>query len=204
VETVIAAGASIEGTVRCEGALHVDGRIQGSVESVSTVSVGADGMIKGDVLADEVTVGGRIEGTVIAASRLHMLSTGAIYGDARYGSLEVDRGGLIEGRTIPISGLASPAPETPIADDALVEIAPAPDSAATRLTPPPPAPEAPALPAALRESTPPPAPRESTPPPMPGAGFSAPATGKARPLPSPRPLDKDKTVVRPPPSTTSS
>jgi cytoskeletal protein CcmA (bactofilin family) len=194
--TVIASGASLEGSLRSDGEIHVEGRVHGSVDSTATVSVGTTGTIHGDVRADEVTVGGRVEGTVVATARLRMLATGTIQGDARYGSLEVDRGGQIEGRTVPIGGLGGPmiAEEggavrwagAVLPDDALIELPPAatPAPIAPSATPSP----SPTPPAPAHEEPEPPreagAPRDSTPPPLSGG------TGRTRPLPLPRPLEK--------------
>lgn len=211
--TVIASGAFLEGSLRSDGDVHVEGRVRGSVDGAAAVSVGPTGTIQGDVRADEVTVGGRVEGTVIATARLHMLSTGTIQGDARYGSLEVDRGGQIEGRAVPIGGLGGPTIAEEVgtvrwagavlSDDALVELpaaaalttivpspTPPPSHAPTPTPTPTPPPQSPAEPE-LREAA---APRDSTPPPLPAPSSSG-GTGRTRPLPLPRPIEKS--AVRP-------
>ena len=79
--------------------LVVAGRIEGTITSEAAVTVVEGGVVTGDVTARVVIVGGRIEGTVVARERLRMRPTGHIQGDARYGSLEVDRGGVIDGHT---------------------------------------------------------------------------------------------------------
>lgn len=97
--TVIGAGDSIEGSLIIEGMLHVDGQIQGDVRAAGQVSIGPDGLIVGEVEADVVTIAGRVEGRLVAQSHLHVLSTGVFEGDAFFGSLQVDRGGVVHGST---------------------------------------------------------------------------------------------------------
>jgi cytoskeletal protein CcmA (bactofilin family) len=96
--TVIAAGSVVEGTLRVKGMLQLDGTIQGTLLAEGHVSVGPDGKILGDVHADNLSIAGRIEGTVNARGHLHVLASSVVQGGARYASLEVDRGGVMDGR----------------------------------------------------------------------------------------------------------
>ncbi|MFT3925916.1 MAG: polymer-forming cytoskeletal protein [Myxococcales bacterium] len=96
--TVIAAGSVVEGTLRVKGMLQLDGTIQGTLVAEGHVSVGPEGKILGDVIADNLSIAGRIEGTVNARGHLHVLASGVVQGGARYASLEVDRGGVMDGR----------------------------------------------------------------------------------------------------------
>ncbi len=96
--TVIASGSVIEGTLRVKGMLQLDGTVQGTLIAEGHVSVGPEGKILGDVTGDNLSIAGRIEGTVNARGHLHVLATGVVQGGARYASLEVDRGGVMDGR----------------------------------------------------------------------------------------------------------
>ena len=95
--TVIAAGSVIEGTLRVRGMVQVDGTIDGTLIADGHVSVGPDGRILGEVTADQLSVGGKIEGTINAKGLLHVLASGAVRGSARYASLEIERGGVMDG-----------------------------------------------------------------------------------------------------------
>ncbi len=88
----------VEGTLRVKGMLQLDGTIQGTLIAEGHVSVGPDGKVLGDVQADNLSIAGRIEGTVNARGHLHVLASGVVQGGARYASLEVDRGGVMDGR----------------------------------------------------------------------------------------------------------
>jgi cytoskeletal protein CcmA (bactofilin family) len=95
--TVIAAGSVVEGTLRTRGMVQVDGTIDGALVAEGHVSVGPEGRILGEVTADQLSVGGRIEGTVFARGHLLVLASGVVHGNARYTSLEVERGGVMDG-----------------------------------------------------------------------------------------------------------
>jgi cytoskeletal protein CcmA (bactofilin family) len=121
---VIAAATAVQGSLDC-GAddAQVHGRLVGSVLSQATVTISEEGKVEGDVTAKIVIVGGVVEGKVIAHERLHMLSTGRVLGDAMYGTLQVDRGGVVKGRTMTMTDIP-PSDDEPSADDTL-EFAPA-------------------------------------------------------------------------------
>ncbi len=113
--TVIGAGATFEGSLRLQGSLQVDGRVEGEVLVEGTVSVGPDGVVVGEIRADQVAIAGRVEARVFAKGHLHMLPSGTLQGEATYQSLQVDRGGVIKGHTAPGEGAPLPAalPEGP-------------------------------------------------------------------------------------------
>lgn len=98
--TVIGRGTVIEGTIRVAGRVQVDGQIDGTLIAQGHVSVGPTGSILGEVVADELAVGGRVEGRVSISNHLHVAPGGSARGEVRYGSLQVDRGGVIDGSTL--------------------------------------------------------------------------------------------------------
>ena len=95
--TVIAAGSVVEGTLRARGMVQVDGTIDGALIAEGHVSVGPEGKILGEVTAEQLSVGGRVEGAVFARGHLLVLANGAVHGKSRYTSLEVERGGVMDG-----------------------------------------------------------------------------------------------------------
>lgn len=98
--TVIGRGTVIEGTVRTSGRIQIDGQIDGTLEVDGHVSVGPNGRINGEVIADDLVVGGRIEGKATARKHLHVASSGAVKGEVRYGTLQVDRGAVMDGSAL--------------------------------------------------------------------------------------------------------
>lgn len=97
--TVIGKGTVIQGTVRVCGRVQVDGSIDGTLIAEGHVSVGPTGVVLGELVAAELAVGGRVEGKVNVRDHLHVAPGGTARGEVRYGSLQVDRGGVIDGST---------------------------------------------------------------------------------------------------------
>jgi len=76
--------------------LHVDGRIDGDVQSESNVVIGADGYLKGQVKAATVVVSGRVDGS-ISADRLEIIAGGCVEGDVHIVDLVIEPGGRFNG-----------------------------------------------------------------------------------------------------------
>ncbi len=97
--TIIGRGARFVGTLELEGAVHIEGRCEGVVRAQGSLSVGPHGSVVGEVAGNVVRIAGRVEGTAIAQQTLYVLKNGGMKGDAYYGKLQVDCGGVIDGRT---------------------------------------------------------------------------------------------------------
>ncbi|MDD9941359.1 MAG: polymer-forming cytoskeletal protein [Myxococcales bacterium] len=97
--TVIGAGAVIEGTIKVEGRVQLDGRVEGTLDVDGEVSVGPKGCVIGELIGTQVAIGGTAEGKVTVREHLHIVASGRVRGDVRYESLQVDRGGVLDGTT---------------------------------------------------------------------------------------------------------
>jgi cytoskeletal protein CcmA (bactofilin family) len=95
--TVVAGGASFEGSLELEGDAHIEGKFEGSLTSAGDISVGPHGCVLGTLTANVVTVAGRAEGTIVAKMALRVLASGGAKGRLYYQSLQVESGGVIAG-----------------------------------------------------------------------------------------------------------
>lgn len=87
---------TIGGGVTSEGALHVDGRIEGPVRCVALCQ-GQSGVIAGDIFADEARIGGLVEGNV-SARCVVIEASARIEGDVAYDTISIAPGAYVEGR----------------------------------------------------------------------------------------------------------
>ncbi|MFN3312406.1 MAG: polymer-forming cytoskeletal protein [Hyphomonas sp.] len=94
--SIICADMKIHGSVTSEGALHIDGTVDGDV-SATDITIGASGEITGEVKAEVVKVKGRIKGSIRA--RKVELETGAhVKGDIVHSSLQIQSNAVFEGQ----------------------------------------------------------------------------------------------------------
>ncbi|MFN3608587.1 MAG: polymer-forming cytoskeletal protein [Hyphomonas sp.] len=94
--SIICADMKINGSVVSEGALQIDGIVDGDV-SATDITIGASGQITGEVKAEVVKVKGRIKGSIRA--RKVELETGAhVKGDIVHSSLQIQSNAVFEGQ----------------------------------------------------------------------------------------------------------
>jgi cytoskeletal protein CcmA (bactofilin family) len=86
----------ISGDLASDAQLQVDGRIDGNVRCAG-LSQGPDGIIAGNIFADEARLAGSVEGTVSAAT-IAIEASARILGDVAYETISIEAGATIEGR----------------------------------------------------------------------------------------------------------
>jgi len=107
--TILAEGCALEGELRVQGEALIEGAVLGNVVTEGSVAIGPQGRVLGEVIARELSVRGRVDGIVRTKGHLRVLSSGRVEGHATYDSLEVERGGILEGSSY--QALPGEAPE---------------------------------------------------------------------------------------------
>ncbi len=96
--TVIGADSSLRGELQSKGTVRIDGTFDGNIQA-DCVIVGESGLIRGDVVSRETTVGGKVEGTIRCSESAEITPKGQVRGDISTPKLSVAEGGLFEGRS---------------------------------------------------------------------------------------------------------
>jgi cytoskeletal protein CcmA (bactofilin family) len=99
--SLIARGTVIRGDLRFSGALHLDGRIEGSVlaegeDAVFTLS--EQGQVHGEIHVPHAIINGQVQGDIHATERLELAPQARITGDVHYRTLEMAAGAQVNGR----------------------------------------------------------------------------------------------------------
>jgi cytoskeletal protein CcmA (bactofilin family) len=131
--SIIGPEVIISGDLATDAQLHVDGRIDGNVRCVGLCQ-GADGIIAGNIIADEARLAGTVEGTVSARSVV-VEASARIMGDIAYETVSIEAGAGIEGRLARRAALAKPEDEKETLTVTPVSFSPAKAEAETRLFP---------------------------------------------------------------------
>jgi cytoskeletal protein CcmA (bactofilin family) len=103
--TVLAHGSALEGTIRTRGPLQIDGAVCGRLTCEGLMSVGETGQILGEVHTQSLSANGRVHGIVFVRHHLKVHAQGLVSGHARYETLEIVRGGVMDGTTNRMSGV---------------------------------------------------------------------------------------------------
>lgn len=98
IDTIIGEGTRIVGTVTCKTLLRVDGIIEGEIISESKVVVSEKGLVKGDISAENMTLGGELTGNAHVREKSEILATGRLHGDIITKTLIMDENAIFEGK----------------------------------------------------------------------------------------------------------
>lgn len=102
---IIGAGVQVRGTIGSCDELIVEGTVESTIECRS-LTVAETGSVKGEATVQELDVHGAFDGKAEVAGCLTIRTTGRVSGTARYGQLEIERGGVISGELGPTSDAA--------------------------------------------------------------------------------------------------
>ena len=95
---IIGAGTVVEGKIRSQGSVRVDGKVIGEVVASESIAVGVSGEIEGNVTGKNVTVGGKVRGSISVAEKIVLEGKSVVRGDVRATRLVIDEGSVFDGR----------------------------------------------------------------------------------------------------------
>lgn len=85
-------GTVIEGTVRCDSDLRVDGAIKGKLSCSSKVIIGPTGSVEGEIRCQNAVIEGIFKGNLYVTELLNVRETAEIDGDVTTNKLIVQSG----------------------------------------------------------------------------------------------------------------
>ncbi|NKI33795.1 polymer-forming cytoskeletal protein [Wenzhouxiangella sp. XN79A] len=94
--TIIGSDTQLVGNLTLNDNLHLDGRIEGDIQSDADVTVGQSGRLEGEIRARRVLVSGRVQGR-IEAERLEIVAGGVVEGNVVTVDLVIEPGGRFNG-----------------------------------------------------------------------------------------------------------
>ncbi|HUI91767.1 MAG TPA: polymer-forming cytoskeletal protein [Chitinivibrionales bacterium] len=95
--TNIGENISIEGTIRADEDIVIDGTLKGSIEVKShRLTVGAKGRIEADVIAENVLVGGKMAGAIVARNQVHITANADFTGQVKARRIVIEDGAYIK------------------------------------------------------------------------------------------------------------
>jgi cytoskeletal protein CcmA (bactofilin family) len=107
MKSLIGPETILQGDIYFGEGLHIDGRINGNIQSqsaqVSRVVISASAHVVGEVRADYVEVNGIVKGPIFASTLLELQPRAKIEGDVHYMALEMHQGAIVRGQLRPIS-----------------------------------------------------------------------------------------------------
>ena len=97
---MIGEGVTVSGKFVVPGRAVINGSLEGDLQA-DEILVGAQGKLVGNIKVRKADVFGEIHDTLLASEHLIIRSTGRVNGNASYGEIEIERGGLVQGAIVP-------------------------------------------------------------------------------------------------------
>ena len=112
IKSLIAQGTRIEGNMKFNEGLRVDGEVFGDIQATteeagSLLVISEAAIVQGGIAADHVIINGTVRGPVHARELLELQPKARIEGDVSYTSLEMHQGATISGQLRPLTSAAS-------------------------------------------------------------------------------------------------
>ena len=104
IDTLVGQGVEINGDIKFNGGLHLDGKIIGNAiaenGSNSVFIVSDKGRVEGDVSVSFAIINGEVIGNVYASEKLELSNKARITGDVHYSLLEMASGAEVNGKMV--------------------------------------------------------------------------------------------------------
>jgi cytoskeletal protein CcmA (bactofilin family) len=122
-------GIEVQGTLRFEGSVRIDGKFTGKVFSPATLILGPNATVDGEIQVGEIEVHGTLLGQVVASERVTIHGSGKVEADLKTKRLVIEQGAFFQGRC-DMQREASPVKPAPVqpAKPAPAPMAPTPNS----------------------------------------------------------------------------
>jgi cytoskeletal protein CcmA (bactofilin family) len=97
-KTTIGENISIEGQIKGQEHLVIEGTLKGNVEMEKhNFMVGSNGRVDGEIRAQNVSISGQLQGTINAMGKVEITKEADFYGDIKAKSLSVEDGAYFKG-----------------------------------------------------------------------------------------------------------
>ena len=95
--TVIGTNITIEGEIRGEESLTIQGTVKGKIAVAQGLTIEAGANVEADIEAQSVSIAGRLMGNVVARDRLEVRPEGRMIGDAKAARFMIADGASFKG-----------------------------------------------------------------------------------------------------------
>lgn len=96
--TLIAAGTVLQGDVRSENDLRIDGTIHGNVTCTAKIIIGTTGLVEGHIQGTHADISGTVKGNITVRELLQLRAQGNIQGNIAAAKLQIDQQSTFNGQ----------------------------------------------------------------------------------------------------------
>ena len=97
ITNIIGKGTCVNGKIKVEGSVRIDGAIEGNAEVTDSIIIGKSGAVYGDIYTKDGLIGGKVNGNIFATGRLEFQSGSTLKGDMKCKQLIIEEGVTFNG-----------------------------------------------------------------------------------------------------------
>lgn len=98
MNTIIGKDSMIEGTIKVQGGVRIDGAVRGRISASESLAVGDTGTVEAELAVKTAVIGGKVFGNISAQEKIELQSKAVIEGDITTKNLVVEEGAVFHGR----------------------------------------------------------------------------------------------------------
>ena len=96
-ETIVSAGMRIEGELKSNGNVRIDGIVSGKIHTSQDLLIGPTAQIDADIVASNAVIAGIVKGNLTVKGSLMLLETTKLIGNINCGTLGIREGAYFSG-----------------------------------------------------------------------------------------------------------
>jgi len=97
VISIIGPGMRVVGDCDADGAIRVEGTVQGNIRAGKAVVVGKGGVVDGDIFTQDAVIAGTVKGVLRVESRLEVQASSSIEGEIIACKMQLEEGAMLNG-----------------------------------------------------------------------------------------------------------
>jgi cytoskeletal protein CcmA (bactofilin family) len=98
LNTIIGKDSMVEGTIKVQGGVRIDGAVRGRISASESLTVGDSGMVEAELAVKTAVIGGKVFGNIFAQEKIELQSKAVVQGDVTTKNLVVEEGAVLHGR----------------------------------------------------------------------------------------------------------
>jgi cytoskeletal protein CcmA (bactofilin family) len=98
LNTIIGKDSMVEGTIKVQGGVRIDGAVRGRISASESLTVGDSGTVEAELAVKTAVIGGKVFGNIFAQEKIELQSKAVVQGDVTTKNLVVEEGAVLHGR----------------------------------------------------------------------------------------------------------
>lgn len=98
MNTIIGKDSILEGTIKVQGGVRIDGAVKGRISASESLTVGDSGTVEAELAVKTAVIGGKVFGNIFAQDKIELQSKAVVEGDITTKNLVVEEGAVFHGR----------------------------------------------------------------------------------------------------------